>query len=36
MKTFKTIEEIIEFVSDKDNIETLENGELTLKASRLF
>jgi uncharacterized phage infection (PIP) family protein YhgE len=32
MKTFKTIEEIIEFVSDKENIETLENGELTLKA----
>jgi hypothetical protein len=31
MKTFKTIEEIIEYVSDKENIETLESGEMTLK-----
>jgi len=31
MKTFKTIEEIIEYVSDKENIETLENGEVILK-----
>jgi hypothetical protein len=31
MKTFKTFEEIIEFVKDKENIETLENGEVTLK-----
>ena len=31
MKIFKTIEEIIEFVSDKENIETRDTGELTLK-----
>jgi len=31
MKTFKTIEEMIGYVSDKENIETLENGEVTLK-----
>jgi len=31
MKTFKTIEELIEFVSDKENIATLESGEITLK-----
>ena len=31
MKTFKTIEELLEYVSDKENIETLENGEVTLK-----
>lgn len=31
MKTFKTIEELIEYVSDKENIETLESGEVTLK-----
>ena len=31
MKTFKTIEEIMEFVSDTENIETLDNGEVTLK-----
>jgi len=31
MKTFKTIEELIEFVSNQDNIEKLENDEITLK-----
>ena len=31
MKTFKTVEELIEFVSDKANIETLDSGEVTLK-----
>ena len=31
MKTFKTIEEMIEFVNDSKNIETLESGEITLK-----
>jgi chromosome segregation ATPase len=31
MKTFKTIEEIIEYISDKENIATLESGEITLK-----
>ena len=30
-KTFKTVEEIIEFVSNKENIETLDSGEVTLK-----
>jgi len=31
MKSFKSIEEIIAFVSDHENIETLDNGEVTLK-----
>jgi mannose-6-phosphate isomerase class I len=31
MKTFKTYEEIVEFVKDKENIKTLDNGEMTLK-----
>ena len=31
MRTFKTLEELIEFVSDQENIETLDNGEITLK-----
>ena len=31
MKTFKTIEEFMEYVSDQENIETLDNGEMTLK-----
>ena len=31
MKTFKTVEELIEFVRDNENVATLENGEITLK-----
>ena len=31
MRTFKTLEELIEFVSDQENIETLDNSEITLK-----
>ena len=31
MKTFKTIDELIEFVNEPTNIETLDNGEITLK-----
>ena len=31
MRTFKTFEELIEFVGDQENIETLDNGEITLK-----
>jgi hypothetical protein len=31
MKTFGTIDELIEFVSNQENIETLRNGEITLK-----
>ena len=31
MKSFKTVEELIEFVSDPANIETLDSGEVTLK-----
>jgi len=31
MKTFKTIEEIIEFIKDNANIEKLDSGEITLK-----
>ena len=31
MKTFRTFEELIEFVSNTDNIETLDNGAITLK-----
>ena len=31
MKTFKTYEELVEFVSDRENIETLDSGEVTLK-----
>ena len=30
-KTFKTVEELIEFVSDQANIKTLDSGEVTLK-----
>jgi vacuolar-type H+-ATPase subunit I/STV1 len=32
MKTFKTVEELIEFINDPSNIEALDNGEVTLKA----
>ena len=31
MKTFKSVEEIIEFIKDSENIEKLDNGEVTLK-----
>jgi hypothetical protein len=31
MQTFKTLEELIEFVSDQKNIKTLDNGEVTIK-----
>ena len=31
MKNFKTLEELLEFVSNHENIETLESGELTIK-----
>jgi len=31
MKTFKSVEELLKFVCDESNIETLENGEVTLK-----
>jgi vacuolar-type H+-ATPase subunit I/STV1 len=31
MKTFKTVEEMVEYVSDKTNIETFDSGEVTLK-----
>ena len=31
MRTFRTFEELIEFVSDQENIETLNNGEVTIK-----
>jgi uncharacterized protein (DUF3084 family) len=30
-KTFKTVEDIIEYLKDSDNIETLDTGEVTLK-----
>ena len=30
-KTFKTVEELIEFVNDQENIKTLDSGEVTLK-----
>ena len=30
-KSFKTVEDIIEYLKDSDNIETLDNGEVTLK-----
>jgi len=30
-KTFKTVEELIEFVSDQENIKALDSGEVTLK-----
>ena len=31
MKIFKSVEEMIEFIKDSENIETLDNGEVTLK-----
>ena len=31
MKTFKTFEEIVEYINDKENIDTLDNGEMTLR-----
>jgi hypothetical protein len=31
MKSFRTLEELVEFVSNPENIETLGNGEITLK-----
>ena len=31
MKTFKTIEEMVEYINANENIEKLEDGELTLK-----
>ena len=31
MRTFKTLEERFEFVSDQENVETLDNGAITLK-----
>ena len=31
MRTFRTLEELIEFVCDQENIETLDNGEVTVK-----
>ena len=31
MKTFKTIEELVEFVNDRENIETLDSGEVAIR-----
>ena len=31
MRTFRTLEELIEFVSKSENIDTLDNGEVTIK-----
>ena len=36
MKTFKTVEELIEFVSDKANIETLDSGEVPPQATNVW